>query len=252
MRDFSSFFFVLLSQACVECLFDFIFSTSLEMAKRFNAEETANLIMNEDYDSAEMDSADSLDEEWSSTDEPTSQSDIESEDLDSSYSGRQVLVSSQSRTELKRRTARTRGGMARGIRTRGGSTRGLRARGSTNTLTQQQAGKRQRLNDESTQSSVSEAEDTATQDSDVTQDKDDDATLDKDDDVTPDSVAANGNRDDSDVKNNDSNDDAASEYVWSNTNPILKEFVFNDEHVGIKVDIPDKDESIILFQFVYD
>ena len=227
------------------------------MAKRFTAEEAANLIMNEDYDSGEMDSADSLDEEWSSTDEPTSQSDIESEDLDSSYSGRQVLVSSQSRTELKRRTARTRGGMARGartrgsmargIRTRGGSTRGLRARGSTNTLTQQQAGKRQRLNDESTQSSDSEAEDTATQDIDVTQDKDDDATLDKDDDVTPDSVDANENRDDSDVENNDSNNDEASEYVWSNTNPILKEFVFNDEHVGIKVDIPDKDDPSFFF-----
>ena len=90
------------------------------------------------------------------------------------------------------------------------------------------------------------------QNSDFKQDKDDDAKLDKDDDVTPDSVDDNGNRDDSDVKNNDSNDDEASEYVWSNTNPILKEFVFNDEHVGIKVDIPDKDESIILFQFVYD
>ena len=65
------------------------------MAKRFSAEEAADLIVNDEFDIGETDSADSLDEDWSSDEELSSQSKIESDDNGSSYSGRQMLIHSR-------------------------------------------------------------------------------------------------------------------------------------------------------------
>ena len=93
------------------------------MAKRFRAEEAANLIVNDEFDIGEMDSADSLDEGWSSDEEPTSQSEIESDDHVASYSGHQVLIHSQRGTNVRRRGVRKCCSLVRGIRT----TRGFRA-----------------------------------------------------------------------------------------------------------------------------
>ena len=72
------------------------------MAKRFSAKEAADLIVNDEFDIGEVDSADSLDEDWSSVAEPTSQSEIESDDHGASYSGRQVLIHSQRGTNVRR------------------------------------------------------------------------------------------------------------------------------------------------------
>ena len=93
------------------------------MAKRFSAEEAAYLIVNDEFDIGEMDSADSLDEGWSSDEEPTSQSEIESDDHVASYSGHQVLIHSQRGTNVRGRVFRKRGSLVRGIQT----TRGFRA-----------------------------------------------------------------------------------------------------------------------------
>ena len=65
------------------------------MAKRFSAEEAADSIVNDEFDIGEIDSADSLDEDWSSDEELSSQSKIESDDSGSSYSGRQMLIHSR-------------------------------------------------------------------------------------------------------------------------------------------------------------
>ena len=65
------------------------------MAKRFSAEEAADSIVNDEFDIGEIDSADSLDEDWSSDEELSSQSKIESDDNGSSYSGRQMLIHSR-------------------------------------------------------------------------------------------------------------------------------------------------------------
>ena len=65
------------------------------MAKRFSAEEAADLIANDEFDIGETDSADSLDEDWSSDEELSSQSKIESDDNGSFYSGRQMLIHSR-------------------------------------------------------------------------------------------------------------------------------------------------------------
>ena len=65
------------------------------MAKRFSAEEAADLIVNDEFDIGEIDSADSLDEDWSSDEELSSQSKIEIDDNGSSYSGRQMLIHSR-------------------------------------------------------------------------------------------------------------------------------------------------------------
>ena len=62
------------------------------MSKRYSAEEAASMIMNDDFQIGEMDSADSLDEDSKSADEPSSDSEIRSDGNDTSYSGRQVLV----------------------------------------------------------------------------------------------------------------------------------------------------------------
>ena len=65
------------------------------MAKRFSAEEAADLIVNDEFDIGETDSADSLDEDWSSDEELSSQSKIECDDNGSFYSGRQMLIHSR-------------------------------------------------------------------------------------------------------------------------------------------------------------
>ena len=65
------------------------------MAKRFSAEDAADLVVNDEFDIGEIDSADSLDEDWSSDEELSSQSKIESDDNGSSYSGRQMLIHSR-------------------------------------------------------------------------------------------------------------------------------------------------------------
>ena len=96
--------------------------------------------MNDESDIEEMDSADSLDENCNSDEEPTSQSEIESDDHGACYSGRQVLIHSQRGTNVRGWGVRTRGGLVRGIRTtcglsKGGRTirgrleRGIRTRG---------------------------------------------------------------------------------------------------------------------------
>ena len=71
------------------------------MAKRFSAEEAADLIVNDEFDIGEIDSADSLDEDWSSDEELSSQSKIESDDNGSSYSGRQMLIHSRWDTNVR-------------------------------------------------------------------------------------------------------------------------------------------------------
>ena len=71
------------------------------MAKRFSAEEAADLIVNDEFDIGETDSADSLDEDWSSDEELSSQSKIESDDNGSFYSGRQMLIHSRWDTMLE-------------------------------------------------------------------------------------------------------------------------------------------------------
>ena len=110
------------------------------MAKRFSAEEAADLIVNDEFDIREMDSADSLHEDWSSDEEPTSQFEIESDDHGASYSGHQVVIHSQRGTNVRVWGVRTCGGLVRGIRTTcglstggrtilGGLKRGVRTRG---------------------------------------------------------------------------------------------------------------------------
>ena len=68
--------------------------------------------MNDEFNFGEMDSADSLDEDWISDEEPTSQFEIESNDHGVSYSGRQVLIQSQRGTIFSGRGVRTHGGLA--------------------------------------------------------------------------------------------------------------------------------------------
>ena len=74
-----------------DVIFFFFFSG---MAERFSAEESADLIVNDEVNIGEMDSGDSFDEDWSSAEEATFQSEIESDDHGVSYSGCQVLINS--------------------------------------------------------------------------------------------------------------------------------------------------------------
>ena len=99
------------------------------MAKRYIAVEAASMIMNDDFQIREMDSADSLDEDSSSDDETSSDSEIGSDDNDTSYSGRQILVNKRD-TEGRKRSARTRGHLRRGATIRGGLGKGVRTCGS--------------------------------------------------------------------------------------------------------------------------
>ena len=71
------------------------------MVKRFSAENATDLLVNDEFDIREMNSADSLDEDWSPDKEPTSQSEIESDDHGSSYSGLQVVIHSKKGTNVR-------------------------------------------------------------------------------------------------------------------------------------------------------
>ena len=97
------------------------------MAERFSAEESADLIVNDEVNIGEMDSGDSFDEDWSSDEEATFQSEIESDDHGVSYSGCQVLINSLWGTNLRGQGVITCGGLVRGI----GTTRGLSTGGRT-------------------------------------------------------------------------------------------------------------------------
>ena len=91
------------------------------------AEEAADLIVNDEFDIGEMDPANSLDEDWSSDEDPISRSEIESDDHGDFYSGRQVLNRTQGGANIRGWDNRTRGGLVRGI----GTTRGLSTGGRT-------------------------------------------------------------------------------------------------------------------------
>ena len=102
------------------------------MAKSYTAEQVADMILNDDI--GEMDSADSLDEESSSSgsnDEPSFQSEVDSSsNTDSEFHGRRVLIEKRSVRNRPLKRAKTRGGISnhgRTIRIRGGiSNRGKR------------------------------------------------------------------------------------------------------------------------------
>ena len=57
--------------------------------------------MNDELDIGEMNSADSLDEDWSLDKEPTSQSEIESDGHGSSCRGLQVVIHSKRGTNVR-------------------------------------------------------------------------------------------------------------------------------------------------------
>ena len=59
------------------------------------AEEAADLIVNDEFNIGEMDPANLLDEDWSSDEDPISRSEIESDDHGDFYSGCQVLNRTQ-------------------------------------------------------------------------------------------------------------------------------------------------------------
>ena len=63
--------------------------------------------MNDGFNIGEMDSADSLDEDRISYEEPSSQSEIEIDDHGASYNGRQVLIHSQRGTNIRGGGVRT-------------------------------------------------------------------------------------------------------------------------------------------------
>ena len=106
---------------------NFFFFFFSGMAERFSAQESADLIVNDEVDIGEMDSGDSFDEDWSSDEEATFQSEIESDDHSVSYSGCQVLINSLWGTNVRGQGVITRGGLLRGI----GTTRGLSTGGRT-------------------------------------------------------------------------------------------------------------------------
>ena len=89
------------------------------MAKNYPAEQAADVIMNDDI--GEMDSTDSLDEESTSstsTDEPSSQSEVDSSsNADSEFHGRQVLIEKRAVGNRPLKHAKARGGISNHGRT---------------------------------------------------------------------------------------------------------------------------------------
>ena len=191
------------------------------MAKRYNAEEAAHLIMQQD-DMGETDSADSLDEDWSSDDaESTSESEIASdEDEESTYCGRKIL---QLPLQMRRRV---RGGgsnvrrRGRGIRTRGGS---LAAQG-----------KRKRYNHEQSPDEQSADEQSADE-----QSADEQCSGQGNDSINEEDQPARRTDEDGGAKS-----DPASE--WSNNEPVIKTFPFN-ENPGLKINYPNNDDPCFFF-----
>ena len=226
------------------------------MAKRFSTEEAADLIVNDEFDNGEMDSADSLDEDWSSDEEPTSQFGIESDDHGAFYSGCQVLIHSQKGTNVTRKGVRTHGGLVRGTQTtcdlstggraiRGCLERGARTHGCKH--------KRNDLYDKSSRESESsnEEEENSVNQRYVTLDNtnlpgdspssaDDRNPANEGSETIDNSNFADDNSSEGDESDGNSNDN------WSSANPVLKVLQFN-ENEGMKIDFPADDNLLFFF-----
>ena len=135
------------------------------MATNYNAEQIADIIMNDDM--GEMESAESLDEDSSSSssddelqsetcssnDDPSSQSEVDSSsNSDSEFHGRRILLEQRSMRNRPSKRAKTSGGnsnCSRTIRTRGGISkhwRGtVRTRGGVQSCTTKKAAYNSRL-----------------------------------------------------------------------------------------------------------
>ena len=208
----------------------------LGMAKRYSAQEVAELLMNDD---GEIDSADSLDEEFSSDAESTSQSEIESDESD--YAGRKVLQNITPEghprgrgTATVRGGARVRGGLSRRAK---GRRRGIRTRGGLQSVSRQPE-KRKRNTVDSDNLEDSHLEEHPSED-----DKENEG-----------EQAPNQDEDEGDeVPNGDGEDDYdEKEYEWSDDNPTIKQFTFNED-TGLKIEAPDDDNPLFFFNlFVND
>lgn len=186
------------------------------MAKRYSAEEAAELIMNEN---SEMDSADSLDEEFSSDAESTSESEIESESEESDFTGRKILQNIAPQTHRGGRI-RTRGG-AFNIRGRG---RSVRTRGGLQTAAHRSKIRKRNIED---------SEDSATELSSREENENEEE-----------EISSGG---DSAIRN-DLNDGKGpvNEFDWSDDVPIIKPFDFNED-TGLQVEAPDGDDPLFFF-----
>ena len=226
------------------------------MAKRFSAEDAADLVVNDEFDIGEIDSADSLDEDWSSDEELSSQSKIESDENGASYSGPQVLIHRQRGANVRGRWVRTRGSLVRGIwTTRGLRTGGRTIRGRFEGEVTTRGGKRKcnDLYDKSSHesdSSNADEEGSLNQGS-VTSDNsnlpggnpssaDDENPVNQGSDTIDNSNLADDNSSEGDESNGNSNDN------WSTADPVLKVFQFN-ENEGMKIDAPADDNSLFFF-----
>ena len=232
------------------------------MAKRFSAEEVTDLMVNDEFDIGEMDSADSLDEDWSSRKEPTSQSEIEIDDHGASYSGCQVLIHSQRGTNVRGRGVRTRGGLVKGIwTTRGLSTGSRTIRGHLERGVRTPGAKRKRYDIyyksfRESDSSNAEEEDSVNQGS-VTSDNinlpgdnpssaDGENSVNQGSDTVDNSNLADDNSSEGDESNGNSNDN------WSSADPVLKVLQFN-ENERMKIDVLADDNPLFFFNlFVTD
>ena len=198
------------------------------MAKRYNAEEAASMIMDDDFEIGEMDSADSLDEDSGSDDEPSSDSEIGSDDNDTSYSGCQVLIKKRG-TEGRNRSARTHGVLRRGATTRGGLWRGCRIHGgltrqsATNTTTGKQ--KRDDLQDDCPSENLG-------------------SNLDYKQPVNCDPVNVDNLVDDN--TNGNDKDGESSEEDWSDTDPELQVSDFH-ENEGLNINAVANDDPRYYF-----
>ena len=209
----------------------------LGMAKRYSAQEVAELLMNDD---GEMDSADSLDEECSSDAELTSQSEIESDESD--YAGRKVLQNITPEghqrgrgTARVRGGARVKGGLSRGAR---GRRRGIRTRAGLQTVSRQPE-KRKRNTVDSDDLEDSHLEEHPSEDD---KENEGEQAPNQDEDEGDEVVNGDGEGDDYDEE----------EYEWSNDNPNIKQFTFNED-TGLKIEAPDDDNPLFFFNlFVSD
>ena len=208
------------------------------------------MLVNDELDIGEMNSADSLDEDWSLDKEPTSQSEIESDDHGSSCRGLQVVIHSKRGTNVRgwgagRFTVLMRGiqkthGLSTGSRTiHGQLERGVRTRGSKL--------KRNELYDKSSResdSSNAEEEDSANQGS-VTSDNSkppgdnpssagDKNPVNQGSDTIDNSNFADNNSSEVDESNGNSN--------WSSVDLVLKVFQFN-ENERTTIDVSTDDNS---------
>ena len=213
------------------------------------AEEAADLIVNDEFNIGEMDPANLLDEDWSSDEDPISQSEIESDDHGDFYSGCQVLNRTQGGANVRGWDVRTRGGLVRGI----GTTHGLSTGGRTirsrlergvvanaNAMTFM-------INSNSNDSSNAEEEDSVNQGS-LTSDNsnlpndnpssaDDENSVNQGSDTIDNSNLADDNSSEGNESNGNLNDN------WSIADPALKVLQFV-ENEGIKIDVPADDNPL--------